>query len=47
MDHMSVCEGDREEIVDMGWEALEARLVAHEPMDINEQQSPPPISTRL
>jgi hypothetical protein len=44
MDHMSVCEGDREEIVDVCWEALEAGFVPQEPMDINQQQSSPAIS---
>ena len=47
MDHMSVCEGDCEEIMDMGGEALEAGLVAHESMDVNKQQSPPAISARF
>jgi hypothetical protein len=31
----------------MGWEALEAGFVAHESMDVNEQQCPPSISIRL
>jgi hypothetical protein len=47
MDHMSLGEGDGEEIVDMGGEALEAGFIAHEAMDVDEQQRPAAISGGL
>lgn len=39
MHNMRLIKADGEEIVDMCWEALEACLIAHESMDIDEQQS--------
>jgi hypothetical protein len=47
MYHMRLCEGNCEEIVDVCWEALEAGLISHEPMDVNKQQGSPSISARL
>ena len=44
---MCVGQGDGEEIVDVGGKRLEARLVSHEAMDVDEQQlpTPSPITT--
>lgn len=39
MHSMRLCEGNGEKIVNMCWEALETGLVAHEAMDVDEQQS--------
>lgn len=36
VNHMALSQGHREDIVNMSREALEARLVAHEAMDVDE-----------
>lgn len=38
MNHMAVGQGHGEDIVNMSREALEARLVAHEAMDVDEEE---------
>lgn len=38
MHHMTLSQGHRENIVNMSREALEARLIAHEAMNIDEQE---------
>lgn len=47
MYHVRLGEGHREEIVDVDREALEAGLLPHKPVDVDEKQGPPPISARL
>jgi len=43
VDTMGVHDQRRHEIVDVGWKVLEAGLVAHEAVDVDEEQSPEPI----
>lgn len=44
MNHMALGQGQGEDIVNMSWEALEARLVAHEAMNVDEQERTLPLS---
>jgi len=44
---MSFGEDYGKEVMDVGGEALEARLIAHEPMDEHEQQGPAAIPRRF
>lgn len=38
MHHMALSQGSLEDIVNMSREALEARLIPHEAMDVDEQE---------
>lgn len=44
MNYVALGQGQGEDIVNMSREALEARLVAHEAMDIDEQERTLPLS---
>lgn len=39
---MSLGKSDGDKIVNMGWKASEARFIAHEAVDEDEQQAPAP-----
>lgn len=44
MNSVRLCEDGRDHVVDVSWEALEARLVSHEAMEEDEEEIPLPIT---